>query len=78
MSLEDRTRRGLILAVAVFSGLTSIWLAAPLLLIAALLIVWGQEPRRIEEFFAGLPFGNYVLRAMAGVDLLLSSGGVEK
>jgi hypothetical protein len=78
MSFNDRTKRGIILAVGVLAGLTSFWLAALFLLIGALFIAWGQEPKRTEEFFANLPFGNYLLKAMAHVDLLLSSRGTEK
>jgi hypothetical protein len=46
------------LAVAVLAGLTSFWLAALVLVLAAVLIAWGQEPKRTEEFVEGLPFGN--------------------
>jgi hypothetical protein len=58
MILSNRTKRGIILAVAVLAGLTSFWLAALVLVLAAVLIAWGQEPKRTEEFVEGLPFGN--------------------
>jgi len=72
MALSDRTKRGIIIAVAVLAGLTSFWLAALLLVLAAVLIAWGQEPKRTEEFVGGLPYGNYLLKALAQLDLLLS------
>jgi len=72
MALNDRTKRGIIIAVAVLAGLTSFWLAALLLVLAAVLIAWGQEPKRTEEFVGGLPYGNYLLKALAQLDLLLS------
>jgi Helix-turn-helix of DDE superfamily endonuclease len=36
--------------VAVLAGLTSVWIAALLLVLAALLIAWGQAPKRTEAF----------------------------
>ncbi len=35
MALSDRTKRGIIIAVAVLAGLTSVWLAALFLVLAA-------------------------------------------
>lgn len=72
MVLSNRTKRGIIVAVAVIVGLTSVWLAALLLVLAAVLISWGQEPKRTEGFVGGLPYGNYLLKALAQLDLLLS------
>jgi hypothetical protein len=34
-----------------------------LLVLAALLIAWGQAPERTEEFVGRLPGGNYLLKA---------------
>lgn len=76
--LSNRPKRGIIIAVAVIVGLTSVWLAALLLVLAAALIAWGQEPKRTEEFFGGLPYGNYLLKALAQLDLLLSSRNLEQ
>jgi hypothetical protein len=78
MILSNRTKRGIILAVAVLAGLTSFWLGALVLVLAAVLIAWGQEPKRTEEFVEGLPFGNYLLKALAQLDLLLSSRNLEQ
>jgi len=65
---------GVALAVAVFAALVGrIWIAVPLLLIAALLFAWGLEPRRTEEFVERWPYGrDYVLKALAKLDAVLS------
>ncbi|WP_363351101.1 hypothetical protein [Methylocystis echinoides] len=78
MSFNDRTKRGIILAAAVLAGLISFWLALLVLLLAALLIAWGQEPQKTEELLGGLPYGPSLLKALAQIDLLLSSQRVEK
>jgi hypothetical protein len=39
------------------------------LVLAWLLIAWGQAPERTETFVGGLPGGNYLLKAMARIDL---------
>jgi hypothetical protein len=78
MVLSDRTKRGIIIAVAVLAGLTSFWLAALLLVLAAVLIAWGQQPKGTEEFLGGLPYGNYLLKALGQLDLLLSSRNSEQ
>jgi hypothetical protein len=77
MVSSDRTKRGIILAVAVLAALTSVWLAALLLVFAAALIAWGQQPQRMEEFLKGLPHGDYLLKGLAQLDLLLSSRNLE-
>ena len=38
------------------------------LVIAWLLIVWGQAPERTETFIGAFPGGNYLLRALARID----------
>jgi hypothetical protein len=78
MVLSDRTKRGIIIAVAVLAGLTSFWLAALLLVLAATLIAWGQQSKRTEEFLGGLPYGDYLLKALAQLDLWLSSRNLEQ
>ena len=76
-TLNARTKRGIILAVAVLAGLISFWVSALLLVIAVSLIAWGQEPKRTEEFLGGLPLGNYLLKALAQADVILSSRTFE-
>ena len=70
MALNKRTKLGITGAIAVLAGLTSVWLAALLLVLAALLIAWGQAPKRTETFIGGLPGGDYLLKALARIDLI--------
>lgn len=71
--MNHRTKMGIALGIAVSAGLTSFLLALLLLALAGFLIVWGKEPKRTEEFVGGFPFGNYLLKAMAQLDLIISS-----
>ncbi|KAF0206416.1 MAG: hypothetical protein FD139_3779 [Methylocystaceae bacterium] len=73
MALNNRTKLGIAPGVAVLAGLTSVSLAMLLLALAGFLLVWGREPKRTEEFVGGLPFGNHLLKAMAQLDLIISS-----
>jgi hypothetical protein len=43
----------------------------PLFVLAAFLMAWGMEPKRTEAFVGRLPFGNYLLKALAKLDLIL-------
>lgn len=72
MVLDNRTRLGITVAVAVLAGLVSVWIAVLLLVIAAFLITWGQAPLSTEEFIGRLPCGNYVLKALARIDMIFS------
>lgn len=72
--MNHRTKMGIALGIAVSAGLTSFMLALLLLALAGFLIVWGKEPKRTEEFVEALPFGNYLLKAMAQLDSIISSG----
>jgi hypothetical protein len=67
MALNNRTKLGIIIVVAVLAGLTSVWIAALLLVLAALLIAWGQAPERTEAFVERLPFGRDLLKALANL-----------
>jgi hypothetical protein len=70
MALNKRTKLGITVAIAVLAGLTS-GLAGMLVLgLAWLLIVSGQAPGRTESFVGGLPGGNYLLKALARIDLI--------
>ena len=55
MTLNKRTKLGVTVAVAVLAGLTSGLAGMLVLVLAWLLIVWGQAPERTESFigFAG-------------------------
>ena len=56
------------MAVAVLAGLTSGLAGMLVLVVAWLLIVWGQAPERTKSFVGGLPGGNYVLKTLARID----------
>jgi hypothetical protein len=75
--LSNRTKRGIALAVAVLAGLTSVPLAMLFLVLAMTLIALGQEPKRTKEFLARFPYGNNFLKALAQLDLMLSSRHLE-
>ena len=68
MTLNKRTKLGVTVAVAVLAGLTSGLTGMLVLVVAWLLIVWGQAPERTESFVGGLPGGNYLLKALARID----------
>jgi hypothetical protein len=53
-------------------GFAFVWLAVLLLVLAALLIAWGQAPERTEAFVGRLPYGNSLLKSLANLDLMLS------
>jgi hypothetical protein len=64
---------GVALAVAVLATVASTaWVTVPLFVLAALLIAWGMEPKRTEEFIGRLPLGNYLLKALAKLDSIIS------
>ncbi|MGI8569096.1 MAG: hypothetical protein ACR2KT_08530 [Methylocella sp.] len=69
---KQTIKLGIALAVAVLAGIAAVWVAAPLLVLAALLFAWGLEPKRTEEFIGRLPSGNYVLQALAKLDSIIS------
>jgi membrane-associated protease RseP (regulator of RpoE activity) len=64
---------GIALAVAVLAAIVGLMWIAVLLLIAVLLFAWGLEPKRTEEFIGRLLGGNYILKALAKLDSMLSS-----
>src|SRR3984893_15772330 len=68
MTLNKRTKLGITVAVAVLAGLTSGLAGMLVLVLAWLLIMWGQAPERTEAFVGGLPGGNYILKALARID----------
>jgi hypothetical protein len=47
-------------------------IAVPLFLLAALLIAWGLTPKATEDFIGRLPYSNYLLRALAKLDSMIS------
>jgi hypothetical protein len=75
--LSNRTKRGIALAVAVLAGLTSVPLAMLFLVLAMTLIALGQEPKGTEELLGRFLYGNNFLKALAQLDLMLSSRHLE-
>jgi len=65
MALNNRTKLGITLAIAVLAGLTSVLIAVLVLILAVFLIAWGQAPERTEAFVKGLPYGDSILNAIA-------------
>jgi hypothetical protein len=63
---------GIAVAGALLAAVTVVWIALPLLVIVVLLFAWGLEPKRTEEFIGRQPYGNYLLKALAQLDLIIS------
>ncbi|RTL80202.1 MAG: hypothetical protein EKK29_19870 [Hyphomicrobiales bacterium] len=61
----DRTKRGLILAGAMIIGLFFPKIAFLLLVLSALMILSGLEPKRFEDFMETVPGGGVVLKILA-------------
>jgi hypothetical protein len=60
---------GIALAVAVLATVASAtWITVLLFVLAAFLMVWGMQPKRTEAFVGRLPWGNYLLKALAKLD----------
>jgi hypothetical protein len=64
---------GIVLGVAILGAVmgSHLWLCLPLLVIAMLLFAWALEPQSTEEFVGRLPYGNYVLKALAKLNSML-------
>ncbi len=71
-STGARTKFGLAIAASILVGAFFKLIALALFLIAVLLVVSGREPQKTEEFLAGLPGGDYVIKALTRVDGWLS------
>jgi hypothetical protein len=63
---------GIALAIAVLAAVAVVWIAVPLLVVAGLLFAWGLEPKRTEAFVGRLPSGDYLLKGLAKLDLIIS------
>lgn len=66
-----RTRRGAALAIAMIIGLFFPKIAFLLLIVSALMILSGLEPKRFEDFMQTLPGGGAVMKLLAIVEALL-------
>lgn len=69
---KQKIKLGITGAVAILAVVSPVWIALPLLLIVMLLFAWGLEPKRTEEFIGRMPSGNYVLKALAKLDQIIS------
>jgi hypothetical protein len=64
---------GIALAVAILATVASAaWITVLLFVLAAFLIAWAMEPKPTERFVGRLPWGNYLLKALAKLNLMLS------
>jgi hypothetical protein len=63
---------GIAVASALLAAFTIVWIGVPLLVVAVFLFAWGLEPKRTEEFVGRWPYGNYVLKGLAKLDLFIS------
>jgi hypothetical protein len=72
MAISNSTKIGVVLAIGVLGGLSSMLLSLLLLVVAGLLIAWGQNRQGTEAFFASLPYGNYSAKAFSRLSAILS------
>jgi hypothetical protein len=72
-SRKEKITLGIALAVGILGAVLSVWLAVPLFAIAVLLFWWGLEPQRTEAFIGRLPYGSYLLKALAKLDSTISA-----
>jgi hypothetical protein len=73
MVWNDRTKLGTVIVVSVLAGIFFFWIAVLLLAVGAFLIVWGNDPKRTEEFLGGLPGGPQLLKALSQVQAAIPS-----
>lgn len=69
---DTRAKFGIAIAASILAGPFFPLIAFALFLVAALLIASGREPRKTHEFLAGLPGGEYAIKALAQVDRWLA------
>jgi hypothetical protein len=71
-TIDSRTKKGLILALAVISGMFFSTFSLLLLVIAGILVASGQAPKQVDDFLQGLPFGNHIAKAINQIERYLS------
>ena len=71
-AINNRTKYGIMVAVAVLSGMFLPLISIFLLVIAGLLIASGREPKKTEELMSSLPGGNYAISLLYKIDSLLT------
>jgi len=75
MVWNDRTKTGAIILVSLVAGLSYLWLAVLVGLVGVFLVLWGQDPKRTEEFIGGLPGGVRLVKLLSQIDEALPSKG---
>jgi hypothetical protein len=72
-NMREMIAMGFSLAVAILAAVIGafVWITLPLLVLAALLFACALEPKRAETFVGRLPYSNYLLKALAKLDLVL-------
>jgi fucose permease len=64
---------GIALAVAILATIANAaWIAVLLFVVAAFLIAWALDAKRTEAFVGRLPYGSYLLKALAKLDSIIS------
>ena len=72
MATRKQITLGIAIASAVLAVFVPIVIAVPLFVLAALLIAWGLQPQRTRAYVERLPGGDYVLKALAKLDGIIS------
>lgn len=67
-STQHRSMYGVVIGLAVLAGLFFPTVAVLLLLVAALLIASGREPKKVDDFLASIPGGGFVNKALTQFD----------
>jgi hypothetical protein len=68
---SKRIKWGASVGVAMLVGLLFPKIAFLLLIFSGLLVLWGLEPKRFEDFLNGFPGGSIVLKILAIADAAL-------
>jgi hypothetical protein len=70
--LNNRTKKGIMLASLVIFGMLFPTASILLLIVATVLIVSGQASKQVDEFLKTVPFGDHVSRAISQIEKVLS------
>jgi hypothetical protein len=68
---KQRITIGIALGIAVLGSITAAWIGVPLWAIAILLLGWGLQPKLVEQYVARIPYGSYLLKALAKFDSMI-------
>jgi hypothetical protein len=69
---DTRFKFGATIAASILVGAFFPLIALALFLVAVLLITSAKEPKKTQEFLAGLPGGDQALKALAQIDRWLA------